>query len=52
MAKKILVLGEIREGALRNISFEAIAAAKVFADGGEVVAVLLGKKTVRKIIKP
>lgn len=42
MAKKILVLGEVRNGALRNVSFEAIAAAKQIADGGEVVGALLG----------
>ena len=42
MSKKVLVLGEAREGALRNVSFEAIAAAKKIADGGEVVGVLLG----------
>ena len=28
MSKKVLVFGEAREGALRNVSFEAIAAAK------------------------
>ncbi|PSL35192.1 electron transfer flavoprotein alpha subunit apoprotein [Planomicrobium soli] len=42
MSKKVLVLGETREGALRNVSFEAIAAAKQISGGGEVVAVLLG----------
>lgn len=42
MSKKVLVLGEAREGALRNVSFEAIAAAKKIADGGEVVGVLCG----------
>ena len=42
MSKKVLVLGEAREGALRNVSFEAIAAAKTIADGGEVVGVLFG----------
>ena len=42
MSKKVLVLGEVREGSLRNVSFEAIAAAKQIADGGEVVGVLLG----------
>ncbi len=42
MAKKVLVLGEIRDGSLRNVSFEAIAAAKIAANGGEVVGVLLG----------
>lgn len=42
MAKKVLVLGEARDGALRNVSYEAVAAAKVVADGGEVVALLIG----------
>ena len=42
MTKKVIVLGEAREGALRNVSFEAIAAAKKISGGGEVVAVLLG----------
>ncbi|MGM9985680.1 MAG: electron transfer flavoprotein subunit alpha/FixB family protein [Bacillaceae bacterium] len=43
MARKVLVLGEVRDGALRNVSFEAIAAAKVVAEGGEVVAALVGE---------
>ena len=34
MSKKVLVLGEVREGSLRNVSFEAIAAAKKVAAGG------------------
>ena len=42
MSKKVLVLGEVREGSLRNVSFEAIAAGKKIAAGGEVVGVLLG----------
>ena len=42
MSKKVLVLGEAREGTLRNVSFEAIAAAKKISGGGEVVGVLLG----------
>lgn len=42
MSKKVLVLGEAREGALRNVTFEAIAAAKTIAGGGEVVSVLCG----------
>lgn len=41
MSKKVLVLGEVREGSLRNVSFEAIAAAKTVSGGGEVVGVLL-----------
>ncbi|NHC42775.1 electron transfer flavoprotein subunit alpha/FixB family protein [Bacillus sp. MM2020_1] len=44
MGKKIFVFGEIRERELRNVSFEAIAAAKKVADGGEVVGLLLGEK--------
>lgn len=42
MSKKILVLGEARDGELRNVSFETIAAAKKIADGGEIVGVLIG----------
>lgn len=42
MSKKVLVLGEAREGALRNVSFEAVAAAKTVAGGGEIVGVLFG----------
>ncbi|WP_053367329.1 electron transfer flavoprotein subunit alpha/FixB family protein [Bacillus sp. FJAT-27245] len=42
MARKVLVLGEVRDGSLRNVSFEAIAAAKTVAEGGEVVGVLIG----------
>jgi electron transfer flavoprotein alpha subunit len=43
MARKVLVLGEARDGQLRNVSFEAIAAGKTVAEGGEVVGVLLGE---------
>ncbi|RAK21315.1 electron transfer flavoprotein alpha subunit apoprotein [Anoxybacillus vitaminiphilus] len=43
MARKVLTLAEIRDGSLRNVSFEAIAAAKTIADGGEVVAALVGE---------
>ncbi|HET7628263.1 MAG TPA: electron transfer flavoprotein subunit alpha/FixB family protein [Bacillales bacterium] len=43
MAGKTLILAEAREGELRNVSFEAIAAAGQIADGGEVIAVLCGK---------
>lgn len=39
---KILVIGEAVEGTLRNVSFEAIAAAKKIDESAEVVAVLLG----------
>ncbi|UCZ52192.1 electron transfer flavoprotein subunit alpha/FixB family protein [Bacillus shivajii] len=43
MAKKMLVIGEIRDGEFRNVTFESIAAAKEISDGGEVVGVVLGK---------
>ena len=44
MSKKVLVLGEVRQGELRQVSFEAIAAAKQIAGGGEVVGLLLGSE--------
>ncbi|KAA9022558.1 electron transfer flavoprotein subunit alpha/FixB family protein [Niallia endozanthoxylica] len=50
MGRKVFVLGEIRDGVLRNVSFEAIAAAKVIADGGEVVAALFGESIGDEII--
>jgi electron transfer flavoprotein alpha subunit len=43
MGRKVLVLGEVREGSLRNVSFEAVSAARTVAEGGEVVGVLLGE---------
>ena len=42
MSKKVVVLGEVRDGALRNVSFEAIAAARKISGNGEVVGVLIG----------
>ncbi|RYG74857.1 electron transfer flavoprotein subunit alpha/FixB family protein [Lentibacillus lipolyticus] len=42
MGKKLLVIGEARDGVLRNVSFEAIAAAKKIDADGEVVGVLCG----------
>ncbi|MEK4031236.1 electron transfer flavoprotein subunit alpha/FixB family protein [Pseudobacillus sp. FSL P4-0506] len=43
MSKKVLVMGEARDGALRNVSFEAMAAGKKVAQGGEVAGVLIGE---------
>ena len=40
MAKKVIVLGEVRHNEIRNVSFEAIAAAKIISEGGEVAAAL------------
>lgn len=44
MSKKVLVIGEVRDGEFRNVSFEAIAAAKTISADGEVVAVAIGEK--------
>ncbi|USG64246.1 electron transfer flavoprotein subunit alpha/FixB family protein [Brevibacillus ruminantium] len=43
--KKVLVIAEVRDGQLRNVSLEALAAAGTLAAGGEVVAALLGPDT-------
>jgi electron transfer flavoprotein alpha subunit len=42
MARNVLVLAEVRNGALRPVSFECIAAGKAVAEGGSVTAVLIG----------
>jgi len=44
MGRKVLVLAEVKDGVLRNVSFEAIAAAKTISEGGEVVVAVLGKE--------
>jgi electron transfer flavoprotein alpha subunit len=43
MSKDVLVVAEKRNGSLRNVSFEALAAAKTIAAGGKVTAVLFGQ---------
>ncbi|MED4585206.1 electron transfer flavoprotein subunit alpha/FixB family protein [Brevibacillus choshinensis] len=40
--KKVLVLAEVRDGQLRNVSLEALAAAQALAEGGEVTAAVFG----------
>ncbi|WP_428908233.1 electron transfer flavoprotein subunit alpha/FixB family protein [Niallia sp. Krafla_26] len=40
MTKKVLVLGESRNGEVRHVSYEALGAAKLMAEGGEVIACL------------
>lgn len=42
MSEKYLVVGESKDGALRNVSFEVIAAAKKINEDAEIVALLLG----------
>ncbi|HWK23155.1 MAG TPA: electron transfer flavoprotein subunit alpha/FixB family protein [Ureibacillus sp.] len=44
MTKKVLVLAEIREGNLRNVSLEALAAARRVTQDGEVIAAVFGSK--------
>lgn len=39
---KVIVVGELRDGELRNVSFEVIQAAKLTGNDSEVVAVILG----------
>ncbi|MEW9673706.1 electron transfer flavoprotein subunit alpha/FixB family protein [Ammoniphilus sp. 3BR4] len=42
MSRKVLVLAEIRDGNLRNVSFEALSAAQKVAEGGEIIAAVFG----------
>ncbi len=44
MSRKILVLAECRGENLRNISLEALSAAKKVAEGGEIVTAVFGSK--------
>jgi len=44
MSEKLLVIGEAKDGTLRNVSFEAISAAKKLHADAEIVAVLLGNE--------
>ncbi|KGP73845.1 electron transfer flavoprotein subunit alpha/FixB family protein [Pontibacillus yanchengensis] len=49
MSRKMLVIGEARDGALRNVTFEAIAAATKVSDGGEIVGVLCGSENLEEM---
>lgn len=42
MSDKILVVGEIKDGMLRHVTFEAIAAAKVMNEDSQVIGILCG----------
>ncbi|WP_217586906.1 electron transfer flavoprotein subunit alpha/FixB family protein [Lentibacillus saliphilus] len=42
MSDKLLVIGETKDGELRNVSFEAVAAAKKMNSDGEVIGLLCG----------
>lgn len=43
MSKNVLVVVERRDGILRNVSFEVLAAAQQMTNGGEVTAVVFGQ---------
>lgn len=45
MARNVLVLAEVRNGAVRPVAFECIAAGRTVAEGGTVTAVLLGQES-------
>ncbi len=42
MSEKVLVIGEARDGDLRNVAFEAVAAAKQIKPEAEIVGVICG----------
>lgn len=43
MSRNVLAVVERRDGVLRNVSFEVLAAAQKIANGGQITAVLFGK---------
>ncbi|RAS77742.1 electron transfer flavoprotein subunit alpha/FixB family protein [Priestia endophytica] len=47
MARKVLALAEFKGGEVRSVSYEAIAAARMIADGGEVVVGAVGEDIAR-----
>jgi len=51
MSNNILVIGEAQEGVLRNVSFEAISAAKQIDSNAEILAVLMGQENVEEQAK-
>jgi electron transfer flavoprotein alpha subunit len=51
MSRKVLVFGEARDGELRNVSFEAVAAGKAMSEGGEVVAAVFGEGNLDSLAK-
>ncbi len=42
MSKHVLVLADVRDQKLRNVSFEALAAARTVAEGGKITAAVFG----------
>lgn len=49
MARNVLAVAETRDGILRNVSLEVLAAARTIADGGHVTAVLFGSQADRYV---
>src|SRR5699024_10854497 len=49
MSDKILVIGEAKDGILRNVSFEAIAAGKKIDEDAEIVGVLCGDGEIKNL---
>ncbi|HLR15513.1 MAG TPA: electron transfer flavoprotein subunit alpha/FixB family protein, partial [Bacillota bacterium] len=49
MSDKFLVIGEAKDGELRNVTFEAIAAAKKINEDSEVVGVLCGSEGLEEL---
>jgi len=47
VSDKLLVIGEEKDGELRNVTFEAIAAAKKINENSEIVGVLCGAKDMK-----
>lgn len=44
MSRNVLVLAEVRDGGLRNVSLECLAAARRVSDGGTITAAVFGSK--------
>lgn len=51
MEQKLLVIGEVKDGEIRNVSYEAIAAAKRIEENGRVVAVLCGSEDLEAVAR-
>src|SRR4051794_40643877 len=49
MSRVVLVLAEIRNEDLRNVTFEALSAARLVADGGEIIAAAFGSSSSRYV---
>jgi len=44
MSRKVLVVAETRDGRIRNVTFEALSAARTIARGGEIAVALPGSR--------